>query len=96
MKIPLKKPLPDNIYNLMRRLGYKMQYQRGDQISFVRPLDSSGYPRFHIYFKEDIITLHLDQKRPLYRGSPAHSGEYEGEIITKEAERINRTINEER
>ena len=35
-----------------------------------------------------IFNLHLDQKKPIYKGAPAHAGEYEGEIIEKEAERI--------
>ena len=35
-----------------------------------------------------IFNLHLDQKRPIYKGAPAHAGEYDGEIVSKEAERI--------
>lgn len=92
MKLPLEKPLKDNIYNLMRKLGYRRQ----GKDSFVRPLDRSGYPRFHIYFKNNIINIHLDQKRPVYQGSTAHSGEYEGETISREAQRIRKIVNEER
>lgn len=34
------------------------------------------------------FNLHLDQKKPSYRGAVAHSGEYEGEIVQEEANRI--------
>ena len=34
------------------------------------------------------INLHLDQKRPVYRGTSAHGGEYEGEVVEQEAARI--------
>jgi len=34
------------------------------------------------------IHLHLDQKRPSYKGTNAHGGEYDGEAIREEAERI--------
>ena len=30
------------------------------------------------------VSLHLDQKKPIYIGSPAHSGEYEGELVENE------------
>ncbi len=39
-----------------------------------------------------IINLHLDQKKPIYRGTPAHSAEYEGRVVEKEAERIKKII----
>lgn len=93
MKISISKPLKDNIYNLMRQLGYRNQ----GQVSFVKPLDFSGYPRFHIYLEEKndqiSINLHLDQKRPVYKRGTAHSGEYEGKIIAEEAERIKKVFN---
>jgi hypothetical protein len=37
---------------------------------------------------ETLISLHLDQKKPIYKGAPAHAAEYEGELVEKEAERI--------
>jgi len=55
-------------------------------------LKRDGYPRFHLYLKIEngnlIFDLHLDQKRPIYKGTTAHSGEYSGEIVGKEAKRI--------
>ena len=38
--------------------------------------------------RETSLNLHLDQKKPVYRGTVAHSGEYEGEIVAKEIARI--------
>ena len=38
--------------------------------------------------KQLIINVHLDQKKPSYRTSHAHSADYEGDQIAAEAERI--------
>jgi len=94
MKFILK--IQGNIQNMMRQVGYYFERIKGDEMVFVRTLGTSrsGYPRFHIYLrvshetKEVIINLHLDQKKPNYKGSSAHSGEYEGELVKREAERI--------
>ena len=39
-----------------------------------------------------IFNLHLDQKRPIYKGVTAHSGEYEGEVVEEEAERFKKIL----
>jgi len=74
----------------MRRAGYHPK--KGERQSFVRRLTVSDYPRFHIYLKTEkdkaIINLHLDQKKPIYKGSPAHAGEYNSTVVKQEAERI--------
>jgi len=118
MKFILKGPLGENIYNLMRELGYFFQGSENNELSFVRP--PRDYPRFHLYIKKDgetlIFNLHLDQKRPIYpvrspsrqgrdgsrlgrltsngvyKGLPAHQGEYEGELVEKEMERIKQIL----
>lgn len=96
MQFIIQGPFKENLYNLMRKTGYHFQDEEKErrELSFVRPPHS--YPRFHIYLKvegEDLIfNLHLDQKKPIYRGSPAHAGEYDGEIVTKEAERIKQIL----
>ncbi len=96
MRFKLKGPFKENIYNLMRKIGY---YFRGEdkeksELSFVRP--PKGYPRFHIYLKPGnknlIFDLHLDQKRPIYKGATAHSGEYDGELVEKEVERVKQIL----
>ena len=94
MKFELKGPLKDNIYNLMRGLGYHFldEEEKTSEMNFVHPLGGDVYPRFHVFLKVDggnlIINLHLDQKGPSYKGTPAHSGEYESGLVKKEAERI--------
>ena len=92
MKFTLKGPFRENIYNLMRKIGYHFQSEDKTQEEFIFTRPPKGYPRFHIYLtvenKNLIFDLHLDQKRPIYKGTTAHSGEYEGEIVKKEAERV--------
>jgi hypothetical protein len=82
--------------NLTRKIGYFHLPEKSSELSFVRPLERSGYPRFHLYIKIDeenlIFNLHLDQKKPIYKSAPAHAGEYEGEVIEKEVERIKQII----
>jgi len=86
----------DNIIDLIRRRGYSYRGRRGEEMMFVRRAGFSDYPRFHIYLKEEesgfVLNLHLDQKKASYAGSRAHSGEREGEVIEKEAERISGII----
>lgn len=95
MKFVIENP-KESALNLIRRLGYRPLGTKGDEISCVRRLAMGDYPRFHLFVKEEpgkvIFSLHLDQKKPSYAGSTAHSGEYEGEIIQKEAERIKKNI----
>ncbi len=96
MKIKLF--LEGNIQNLMRKCGYRFEKidERTGEMAFSRAVEgasASGYPRFHIYLKQDVsretfLNLHLDQKRPVYKGAVAHSGEYDGETVEREAERI--------
>jgi hypothetical protein len=68
------------------------------ELNFIKPLSLAGYPRFHIYLKETktehIFSLHLDQKKPVYKGAVAHAGEYEkdNEILKTESERIIKKI----
>lgn len=67
----------------MRRSGYHFQHQNGGEMSFVRSLASSGFPRFHIYasLKEGhlMLNLHLDQKKETYGNNTRHHGEYADE-----------------
>ena len=93
MKIYIEKnKLKENLYSFTRKCGYAPFYD-----SYVRILAPSGYPRFHLYMSETeekyILNLHLDQKKPSYGKETAHSGEYAGEVIEKEAERIKKMFN---
>jgi len=86
----------ENLIYLLRKLGYRFQREDTNraELVFSRPLSQNAYPRFHLYLKKKEkqnhlhFKLHLDQKRPLYKGVPAHSGEYESELVTAEAKRI--------
>lgn len=83
-----------NAVFLMRRAGYgfeRKNAETGEDV-FARRLGSYEYPKFHVYAHKEgntlIVNLHLDQKKPSYEGSHSHSGEYNGEIVEAEAERI--------
>ena len=101
MKFVIRNPSGENIVSLMRRVSYHFQRKDDEkkELMFIRPLQGIPYPRFHIYLKENketeeiFINLHLDQKKPIYKGTPAHSGEYEGEVVEKEAARIKKALN---
>lgn len=94
MQFIIDLSLKRNIFTKIRRLGYKFLGSRKNNLefNFVRQITGNPYPRFHLYIKLEkekmIFNLHLDQKLPSYKGSRAHSGVYEGEIIEKEVERI--------
>ncbi len=91
MKISIKNT-GENTVNLMRKIGYLFHKEN----QFVRPLERSGYPRFHLYIKENkeeiIFNLHLDQKKPLYKTAHDHAAEYEGEVVEAEAQRIKQIL----
>ena len=82
--------------NFLRVCGYKeiANPHKAGEISYARSLEASRfYPRFHIYVQNLSnqgleISLHLDMKRPSYAGTSAHSGEYDGELVSGEARRI--------
>ena len=93
MKFSFPKPRLNIVY-LARRLGYRPLKFKGAELHCRRSLAGNNYPRFHLFIKEDkdrnalIFSLHLDQKRVCYKGSPAHSGEYDSRVVKQEAERI--------
>ncbi len=79
---------------LMRSLGYHL-VKKGE--SFAKRLSSGEFPRLHVYLR-DIkdglqISIHLDQKAACYAGTTAHSGDYDGEILEQEKQRILNFIN---
>ncbi len=94
MRLIIKKhDLSINPHFLMRQAGYiYIENKHTGQGSFVRALARLGYPRFHIYLKEEkdnlIFNVHFDQKRPSYSGVSAHSGEYDSEVVKQEIERL--------
>jgi len=96
MQFTIQGLFKENIYNLMRKVGYHFQGEEKErqELSFVRP--PHGYPRFHLFLKTKgenlIFNLHLDQKKPIYKGAPAHAGEYNGKIVENETERIKQLL----
>ncbi len=96
MKFTIKNKNNENLINLMRKIGYLPLNGTGPEISFGRPLERSGYPRFHIYLKEGgdeiIFNLHLDQKRPVFKMAHDHAAEYEGSVLEREKERIKQLL----
>ncbi|MEK7076925.1 MAG: hypothetical protein AAB967_01700 [Patescibacteria group bacterium] len=94
MKFTIKTNQP--LLGLGRVIGYRLLGSKGDDLNFVRPILRNHYPRFHIYVRNAggflMFNLHLDQKKPTYEGHVAHSGEYDGELVEEEAERIRRIL----
>lgn len=86
-----------SISDVIRTIGYQTTYlQDGDEVSVVRKLGMGDYPRFHVYIREEdggfSFNLHLDQKKPSYKGTAGHAGEYDGELIAEEVERIKSSL----
>lgn len=92
------KNIQENPTNTMRRLGYIFQHkvEESGEMSFIRPMGSSGYPRFHIYARlngSDLtLNIHLDQKRGTYGEDTRHHGEYENSGALKEEVRRLKTF----
>ena len=90
-----------NLSDEMRSAGYHYdgQDERTGELRFYRTLSSGLYPRFHIYCVTDrhtrqlAMTLHLDQKAPVYEGATAHAGDYEGPVIEQEVGRLKMHFN---
>jgi hypothetical protein len=95
MVLKINKDLLKNksLYLFMRQCGYSPL----KNLSFIKPLSTLGYPRFHIYIKEDsknyFLKLHLDQRQVIYKGIKAHLGEYDGKKIKEEKQRIINILN---
>ena len=92
MQLKIEK-IKENPVSLLRRAGYIFQRNENDEMSFIRPLASAGYPRFHMYAKVEnfdlFINIHLDQKKETYGQATRHHGEYEDDGALKvEVERI--------
>lgn len=100
MQLNLKNNTGQGIGVVMRDLRYHAWGNiASEQKQFIRPLSTGdAYPRFHIYLrynsqsKDIALSLHFDQRRPVYQGAKAHRGEYEGEIVEKEAARIKQKL----
>lgn len=100
MRFIVKGPLKDNNFNLMRELGYHFLGKNDDdgteEFNFVRTLGENPYPRFHVFLKNKdgglSLNLHLDQRKPVHKGTRAHSNEQDGELVESEAIRIKNNL----
>ncbi len=79
----------------LRRSGYALLVDRqSGETSFARRFSRDFYPRFHLYVQPlpgtDTLffNLHLDHKRASYVGQTRHSADYDGELVTEEANRL--------
>lgn len=85
-------PLADTARNLLRRAGYGEHRGHEAQLSYVKRIHGTPYPRYHAYVEDRNggmqLNLHLDQKEASYSGSRAHSGEYGGPLVERESARI--------
>lgn len=94
MKLTIKTSDIDSTpFNFLRSAGYiYIESRHTGQGSFSRPLGNGHYPRFHIYVNEEensiTFNIHLDQKQASYEGTSAHSGEYDGEVVAQEVQRL--------
>jgi hypothetical protein len=86
----------ESIVSVARAIGYAIIDTNLNEYNLVRKLDIHNYPRFHVYLKQNgenyNFSLHLDQKAPIYSGTHAHNGEYEGPVVEVEADRIKETL----
>lgn len=97
MQIKFKKDQIADPEKFIRRCGYgKITDRRMNKISYAKRIHRDFYPRFHVYINLEgenvVFNLHLDQKRPIYEGVTAHSGEYDGEVVEREGERIKNSL----
>jgi hypothetical protein len=98
MKLYIEKnKMTDNPSGFLRQMGYGFLPARGSgEDSYVRRFYGSEFPRLHMYVNDRgdkwEFHLHLDQKPVSYKGSKAHSGEYEGEMVEEEIARLRRGL----
>lgn len=94
MQLRLQKAKLPNPDLVIRRCGYALFIDPRTHVkSFVRRFNRDGFfPRFHLYIEDEgenwSFNLHLDQRAPMYKGVTAHGGEYDGEVVEREFERI--------
>jgi len=99
MKLTISKnQINTSIETFLRRAGFAFIHDRKTgKNSFVKKLGRNFYPRLHMYVKtfndKIIFNLHLDQKKPSYRGQRMHSAEYDGKVVEQEIERLKSLVN---
>ncbi|HHD92553.1 MAG TPA: hypothetical protein ENL06_02975 [Candidatus Portnoybacteria bacterium] len=102
MQKRIKLKTKTNFLLLAREIGYQLKAIKTlsdgiEEANYQRYISRFAYPRFHLFVKKNnsneiILSLHFDQKKPSYNGSSAHSGEYDGQLVKDEMERILKII----
>ncbi len=100
MNFKVKNKKRNNVAMIARKIGYRCLRKRKNdkEAKFVKPLARGGYPRFHLFLKNDIsddeliFSLHIDQKKPVYKDAHAHAAEYDSKIVEQEANRITKKL----
>ena len=97
MKLKIKN-IKENPVSALRRAGYVFQRKEDGEMSFVRAMARSGFPRFHMYAHLEvtdlIINFHLDQKKETYGNGTRHHGEYDDDgALGAEAKRLQEVLN---
>lgn len=103
MKFQVKNSFKNNLATLSRKIGYRClaKKSRDGEFKFIRVLGRGGYPRFHLFLKNELsddnlnFNLHLDQKKPVYKEAHAHAAEYDTEIVQQEVNRIKEILEED-
>jgi hypothetical protein len=93
MQLRISKKVVYDPERFIRRCGYGLIMNRKtQQKSYVKRFDRDLYPRFHVYVDDRgddwQFNLHLDQRQTVYEGVTAHGGDYDGEVVEREADRI--------
>ena len=84
--------------HLLKKCGYiEITNPHTGENSFAKSIHAGRfYPRFHIYLENknnnQFLNIHLDAKKPIYKGGPAHSGEYDSPVVSEELEKIKQFI----
>ncbi len=100
MKFKVKNNKKNNIATLARKIGYRCltKNKKEKEKKFVKVLGRGGYPRFHLFLKSNLkdeelaFDLHLDQKKPVYKGPHDHAAEYDTKVVKQEAVRIKQIL----
>ena len=89
MQLNFSGPYQYPTKHLLRLAGYAEYTNRMGETSYVRQMGGK-FPRLHIYIKNPSasgfgLSIHLDQKAACYDQVTLHSGEYDSEVVEKEA-----------
>jgi len=83
----------NNIFHLMRRLGYlELRDPKTAQVGYIRKISAGFYPRFHAHVFSDpeknlILDLHFENYKPMHKSGTSRV-ENNGAVLEQEVQRI--------